>query len=167
MQRLRAGLILAKINYKNYKHLGTFFQPCNAFHDLSNSRKLRVLTMSLPFVLRFPRPQTGARTPISWKRGFRVKTFMSCGFSKGFRRVLEGSLADPFYARLANGYFVNGHFEFQCAKRGTIFRGLAGCLFLPEGSSLFPPFLSLSGGLQGTFHRFSKYPFAKYPFASF
>ena len=69
-----------------------------------------------------------------------------------------------FPGRLANGYFVNRHFEFQCAREMHIFRELAGRLFLTEGSSLFPPFLSLKGSLLGTFHGFSKYPFAKYVF---
>ena len=69
--------------------------------------------------------------------------------------------------RFANGYFRNGYFEFQCEDRRTFFRGLAGRPFLSEESSLFPPFLFLSGGVLGTFHGFSKYPFAKYPFASF
>ena len=64
-------------------------------------------------------------------------------------------------------YFRNGHFEFQCEERHTFFRGLAGRPFLSEGSSLFLPFLFLTGGFLGTFHGFSKYPFAKYPFASF
>ena len=71
------------------------------------------------------------------------------------------------FGRIANGYFVNGYFEFQFAKeRGTFLGELEGCLFLSEGSCLFPPFLSLSGGLLETFHIFSKYPFARYPCAS-
>ena len=65
--------------------------------------------------------------------------------------------------RLANGYFVNGYFEFPRARETHIFRELACRLFLPEGSSLFPPFLSLRGSLLATYHGFSKYPFAKYP----
>ena len=63
--------------------------------------------------------------------------------------------------------FVHGYFEFQFARETTLLGELEGCPFLPEESSLFPPFLSLSVGLPVTFHRFSKYPFAKYPFASF
>ena len=74
------------------------------------------------------------------------------------------------FGRSASGRFRNGYFEYfelQCEERRTFFRGLAGRLFLSEGSSLFPPFLFLSGGILGTFHRFSKYPFAKYPVANF
>ena len=58
--------------------------------------------------------------------------------------------------RFANRYFRNGYFEFQCEEGRTIFRGLAGRLFLSEGSSLFPPFLCLYGGVPGTLHGFSK-----------
>ena len=71
------------------------------------------------------------------------------------------------FGRLANRYFVNGYFEFQFVRETHILGELEGCQFLPEGSSLFPPFVFLSSGLLGTFHRFCKYPFAKYPFASF
>ena len=45
----------------------------------------------------------------------------------------------------AKGHFGNGHFELQCARERPIFsRGLAGLLFLSEGSSLFLPFSSLN-----------------------
>ena len=77
------------------------------------------------------------------------------------------SASSPKNGRLANRYFVHKYFELQWARETHIFRELAGRLFLPEGSSLFPPFLPLSGSLLGTFHGFSKYPFAKYPFVSF
>ena len=71
------------------------------------------------------------------------------------------------YGGLAKGYFVNGYFEFQCARETHIFQRTGRSLILPEGSSLFPPSLSLSGGLLETFPGFSKYPFVKYPFVSF
>ena len=64
-------------------------------------------------------------------------------------------------------FLGHGYFEFQCARETTNFRHWAGRLLLPEGSSLFPPFLSLNFILLGTFHRLSKYPFAKYLFATF
>ena len=68
--------------------------------------------------------------------------------------------------RLANGYFINGYFEFQCAEETHNFQRIGMSPVLSEGSSLFPLLLFLSGGPLGTFHGFSKYPFAKYPFAS-
>ena len=40
-------------------------------------------------------------------------------------------------------------------------------MFFARGVQHFRSFLSIAGGLVGTFHGFSKYPFAKYPFASF
>ena len=70
------------------------------------------------------------------------------------------------FGRFANRCIRNQYFEFQCKERRTFFRGLAGRVFLSEGSSHFPPFLFLSGGVLGTLHGFSKYPFTKYPFAS-
>ena len=66
---------------------------------------------------------------------------------------------------LANGYFVNGYFEFPCASETHMLQGIGRSPVFPEGSSLSPPFLSLSGDLLGSFHQNSKYPFAKYPFA--
>ena len=36
-------------------------------------------------------------------------------------------------------------------------------MFLPEGSCLFPPFLSITGGLLGTFHGILKVPVCKVP----
>ena len=72
---------------------------------------------------------------------------------RGYVRQNHPFTKPPFYlpvsskfisvGRLANGYFVNGHFEFQSARERHFFRGLAGRLVLPEGSSLFPLFLSL------------------------
>ena len=101
----------------------------------------------------------------SWYLGdpFRLFPVMSVF---GFRLFPFSVLGTVFFGRFANGYFRNGSFEFQCEERHTIFRGLAGHLFLSEGSILFRPSLFLGGGVLGTFHWFSKYPFAKYPFAS-
>ena len=39
---------------------------------------------------------------------------------------------------LPNGYFVNGHFAFQCASETHIFQGIGRSPVSPEGSSLFP-----------------------------
>ena len=74
--------------------------------------------------------------------------------------TLAPSLID--FGRFANGHFRNRYFDFQFEERCTTFKGLVGRLFLSEGSSLFPPFLFLSGGVLGTFHGFSKYQLPKY-----
>ena len=58
----------------------------------------------------------------------------------------------------ASGPFMGG------SQTGTLETGTLSCS--AKKSSVFPPFLLLSGGVLGTFHGFSKYPFAKYPFAS-
>ena len=63
--------------------------------------------------------------------------------------------------RLANGYFVNGYFEFPCARKTTHVRELVGRLFLPEGSSLFPPFLSLNWRPSRDFSRILQVPVCK------
>ena len=56
------------------------------------------------------------------------------------------------FGRFANGYFGNGYFEFQLEERHTCFRGLAGCLFLSQGSSFFfLPFPSLVAAFWGLF----------------
>ena len=68
--------------------------------------------------------------------------------------------------RLANGYFVNGHFEAQCAQKEAQFSGdwHVAC-FCQSGPAFSLPFSSFVAAFY-TFHGFSKYPFAKVPFAS-
>ena len=55
------------------------------------------------------------------------------------------------FGRLANGYFVNGYFEFQFLRETHILGELEGCLFLPEGSSLSLPFSPLVVAFYGLF----------------
>ena len=93
----------------------------------------------------------------------------SCLFSQGKTPEFTnmGEIHELFILALSLVWFAGATPDSVRKKRDALFRELAGCLLLSGGSSLLPPFLSLSGRLLGTFHGFSKYPFAKYPFVSF
>ena len=53
--------------------------------------------------------------------------------------------------RLANGYFVNGHFELQCAEAKHYFQRMAGRLFRQRGPTSFVPFSSFVAALKALF----------------